>query len=67
VFIVHATQESQAYATIVWDNLFFNENRIAFAVSHQVSWLKMEWALSAKFYHQTGCCLSRQHLNHLCK
>ncbi|XP_031639934.1 signal transducer and transcription activator-like [Contarinia nasturtii] len=65
VFTVHVIQEPHAYATIFWDNMFFGENRIPFTVSDRVPWQKMEWELSVKFYHLTGCLLSKEHLHHL--
>lgn len=82
----HGTQDPEGWATIIWDNSFFEINRAPFvvvnqriaddvlrynqnpfAVRNEVPWSHMEWALSIRFYYQTGCTLTADHLEYLCK
>ncbi|KAJ7317658.1 hypothetical protein JRQ81_003820 [Phrynocephalus forsythii] len=49
VVIVHGNQDSNAKATILWDNAFATPNRIPFMVAERVSWGDMCETLNQKF------------------
>lgn len=65
VVIVHSSQESQALATITWDNAFSEICRVPFHVVDKVHWSQMEIALNMKFSDETGSKLSLENLNYL--
>lgn len=56
VVTVHGSQESQAWATIFWDNSFSDMNRNPFTVPDQVTWRQFSDALNQKFisYNERG-------------
>jgi signal transducer and activator of transcription 5B len=62
VVIVHGSQESQAGATIFWDNSFSVMDRKAFQVPDQVTWQQFADALNQKYltYNERG--LSQENL-----
>lgn len=67
VVIVHGSQESPAWATVLWDSAFSLADRMPFEVIDEVSWSTMAWALRVKFLYQTSCCLSDENLYYLCE
>lgn len=67
VLIVHGSQEAQAWATIHWDNVFFEVNRNPFEFVKEMQWTKMALELRKKFEAQTGCRLIDENLDYLCK
>ena len=64
---VHVSQDAEGWATIIWDNSFYDVGRMPFSVPNAVSWSQMEWALSMRFNYQTGCTLNEEHLQYFCK
>ena len=64
---VHVSQDAEGWATIIWDNSFYEVGRMPFTVPNAVSWSQMEWALSMRFNYQTGCTLNEEHLQYFCK
>ncbi|XP_055306025.1 uncharacterized protein LOC129570447 [Sitodiplosis mosellana] len=62
---VHGNQEHEGWATITWDNSFFEIGRMPFVTRGKVPWSHMEWALSKRFEYQTGCTLTEEHLQYL--
>ena len=64
---VHGCQEHEGWATITWDNSFFAIDRVPFIVRGEVPWSHMAWALSKRFEYQTGCTVTGEHLQYLCK
>ncbi|XP_071941820.1 signal transducer and activator of transcription 5B-like isoform X2 [Antedon mediterranea] len=65
VVIVHGNQESNALATVLWDNAFAEPGRIPFAVPDRVAWPDMGKALNSKFMSANGRSLSLENLNYL--
>lgn len=65
VIIVNANQESNAWATIFWDNAFSDFNRKPFIVPEKVSWNKLGEALSIKFSSIAGRQLTSNNLQFL--
>ncbi|XP_072847322.2 signal transducer and activator of transcription 6 isoform X2 [Pogona vitticeps] len=63
VVIVHGNQDSNAKATILWDNGFATTNRIPFMVAERVSWGDMCETLNQKFMAevQTTEGLQKEH------
>ncbi|EDS43631.1 STAT [Culex quinquefasciatus] len=62
VVIVHCSQESQAWATIVWDGAFFTPNRALFEVANQVSWNVLGTMLNRRFVIHMERPLTAQNL-----
>lgn len=67
VVTVHASQEPQSWATIIWDNAFSEVNRIPFLIVDRVPWLSMASTLKMLFYSQIGRCLTDENVQYLCK
>jgi signal transducer and activator of transcription 5B len=65
VVTVHGSQETNAWATILWDNAFARTNRQYFAVSDTISWKEFGQALSYKFHSVTGRGLTDENLHFL--
>ena len=61
------SQDAEGWATITWDNSFFEIDRMPFVVRSEVPWSHMGWVLSMRFYYQTGCHLTGENLKFLCK
>ena len=52
--IVHAKQEADASAVIIWDNAFSQPQRLPFVVPEVVAWTQMAEVLSTKFRSEAG-------------
>ncbi|PIK40217.1 putative signal transducer and activator of transcription 5B isoform X3 [Apostichopus japonicus] len=65
VVIVHGNQESNAMATVLWDNAFAEQGRIPFVVPDKVLWPAMAKALNSKFMAANGRSLSNDNLQYL--
>nr|XP_006814943.1 PREDICTED: signal transducer and activator of transcription 5B isoform X3 [Saccoglossus kowalevskii] len=65
VVIVHGNQESNASATILWDNSFAEPGRIPFIVQEKVHWTRLSQALNRKFSQACGRQLTPQNLKYL--
>lgn len=65
VVIVHGNQESNAMATVLWDNAFAEQGRIPFVVPDKVLWPAMAKALNSKFMAANGRSLSSDNLQYL--
>ncbi|XP_055308232.1 signal transducer and transcription activator-like [Sitodiplosis mosellana] len=61
----NVNQKRNGWATIAWDNAFFEIGRTLFAVPTQVPWSHIKWALQMIFHYQTGCDLTDEHLQSL--
>jgi len=65
VVTVHGSQETNAWATILWDNAFARTSRQYFTVSDTISWKEFGQALSYKFHSVTGRGLTDENLHFL--
>ncbi|XP_072020613.1 signal transducer and activator of transcription 5B-like isoform X2 [Amphiura filiformis] len=65
VVIVHGNQESNALATVLWDNAFAEPGRVPFVVPDKVPWNEMGKALNSKFMAANGRSLSQENLQYL--
>ncbi|XP_077993966.1 signal transducer and activator of transcription 5B-like isoform X2 [Glandiceps talaboti] len=65
VVIVHGNQESNASATILWDNAFAEPGRVPFVVQDKVPWQQLAGALNTKFSNACGRQLTQQNLQYL--
>ncbi|XP_070535764.1 signal transducer and activator of transcription 5B-like isoform X3 [Ptychodera flava] len=65
VVIVHGNQESNASATILWDNAFAEPGRVPFVVQEKVPWPQLAQALNTKFESGCGRRLTQQNLQYL--
>ncbi|CAG5113363.1 Oidioi.mRNA.OKI2018_I69.chr2.g7474.t1.cds [Oikopleura dioica] len=55
VVIVHGNQETNASASILWDNAFSEPQRIPFAVPEAVEWHRLRDCLNMKWKAETCC------------
>ena len=55
VVIVHGNQESNASASILWDNAFSMPNRQLFHVPDKVKWGALIETLSCKWKRELNC------------
>ncbi|XP_033625376.1 signal transducer and activator of transcription 5B-like isoform X2 [Asterias rubens] len=65
VVIVHGNQESNALATVLWDNAFAEPDRVPFVIPDKVPWPLMANALNSKFMAANGRSLSNDNLQYL--
>ncbi|CAH1242242.1 STAT5B [Branchiostoma lanceolatum] len=65
VVIVHGNQDSNAWATILWDNAFAEPNRSPFCVPAEVTWSQLASALNCKWTYVNGRPLSESNMKYL--
>ncbi|XP_055315898.1 signal transducer and transcription activator-like [Sitodiplosis mosellana] len=63
----NVSQDADGWATITWDNSFFEIGRDPFDVPESVPWSHVKMVLFTRFYYQTGHSLTEQHTNYLYK
>lgn len=63
VIIVHVNQETNGLATIIWDSLFAEPNRIPFQVPDIVDFNRFQSAISEIFKYEVGRELSADNLH----
>lgn len=62
VITVHASQESQAWATIMWDSTYKEPSRLPFQIPQKGLWSSLAETLSSKFAAECGLGLTSDHL-----
>lgn len=65
VILSHWTQEDKGVATYLWDNAFAQVGRLPFQVLLSACWTDLAGLISARFYDQTGRCLTSDNLSYL--
>ncbi|XP_035679003.1 signal transducer and activator of transcription 5B-like [Branchiostoma floridae] len=65
VLISHSNQESNAWATILWDNAFSKPDRELFEVPEKAPWMEVGHALSWQYEMQTGRGLTEENMTFL--
>ncbi|KAI8491162.1 Signal transducer and activator of transcription 1-alpha/beta [Branchiostoma belcheri] len=65
VLISHSNQESNAWATILWDNAFSKPDRELFEVPEKAPWMEVGHALSWQYEMQTGRGLTEENMKFL--